>query len=47
VVERDLPLLTVTHYATVLMFDPVRVRGITRDPSFDQVLSDVRVLSPR
>jgi oligopeptide transport system substrate-binding protein len=47
VTDRDLPLLTVTHYATVLLFDPARVRGITRDPSFDQVLSDVRVLRPR
>ena len=47
VTDRDVPLLTTTHYATVMMYDPARVRGITHDPSFDQVLSDVRVLSPR
>jgi oligopeptide transport system substrate-binding protein len=47
VVEEDLPILPTTHYATMLLFDPVRIRGITRDPSFDQRLSNVRVLAPR
>jgi oligopeptide transport system substrate-binding protein len=47
IMERDMPILPIAHYATVLMFDPARVRGITRDPSFDQMLSDVRVLAPR
>ena len=46
-VEEDLPILPTTHYATMLLFDPVRIRGITRDPSFDQRLSNVRVLAPR
>ena len=43
VVEEDLPILPITHYVTVLMYDPVRVRGVTRDPSFDQRLSDLRI----
>jgi hypothetical protein len=25
----------------------VRVRGITRDPSFDQRLSEIQILAPR
>jgi oligopeptide transport system substrate-binding protein len=47
VTEVDVPILPITHYATVLLFDPVRVRGITRDPSFDQRLSEIQILAPR
>jgi oligopeptide transport system substrate-binding protein len=47
VTEVDVPILPITHYATVLLFDPVRVRGITRDPSFDQRLSEIQMLVPR
>jgi oligopeptide transport system substrate-binding protein len=47
VTEVDVPILPITHYATVLLFDPVRVRGITRDPSFDQRLSEIQMLAPR
>ena len=47
VTEVDMPILPITHYATVLLFDPVRVRGITRDPSFDQRLSEIQMLAPR
>ena len=47
VTEVDVPILPITHYATVLLFDPVRVRGITRDPSFDQRLSNIQILAPR
>ena len=47
VTEVDMPILPITHYATVLLFDPVRVRGITRDPSFDQRLSNIQMLAPR
>jgi oligopeptide transport system substrate-binding protein len=47
VTEVDMPILPITHYATVLLFDPVRVRGITRDPSFDQRLSEIQILAPR
>lgn len=47
VVERDLPMLPITHYATVMMYDPARLRGVTRDPSFDQLLSDLRVVPRR
>ncbi len=47
VTEVDLPILPITHYATVLLYDPVRVRGITRAPSFDQRLSNIQVLAPR
>jgi oligopeptide transport system substrate-binding protein len=46
-VEVDMPILPITHYATMLLYDPVRVRGVTRDPSFDQRLSNIRVLRPR
>jgi oligopeptide transport system substrate-binding protein len=47
VTERDAAVLPVTHYATVMMYDPARLRGVTRDPSFDQLLSDLRVLPRR
>jgi oligopeptide transport system substrate-binding protein len=47
VVEVELPVLTITHFATILLYDPARIRGITRDPSFDQRLSNIRVLKPR
>jgi oligopeptide transport system substrate-binding protein len=46
-VEVDLPVLTITHFATIFLYDPARIRGITRDPSFDQRLSSIRVLKPR
>lgn len=44
VTDVDLPILPLTHYVTVLMYDPARVRGVTRDPSFDQRLSDLRAV---
>ena len=47
VTEVDLPIMPITHFATVLLYDPVRVRGITRDPSFDQRFSNINVLPPR
>jgi hypothetical protein len=40
-------VLTITHFATIFLYDPARIRGITRDPSFDQRLSNIRVLKPR
>jgi hypothetical protein len=46
-VEVDLPILTITHFATIFLYDPARIRGITRDPSFEQRLSNIRVLKPR
>jgi oligopeptide transport system substrate-binding protein len=46
-VEVDMPILPITHYATMLLYDPARIRGVTRDPSFDQRLSNIRVLRPR
>jgi oligopeptide transport system substrate-binding protein len=46
-VEVDMPILTITHLATIFLYDPARIRGITRDPSFDQRLSNIRVLKPR
>jgi len=46
-VEVDLPVLTVTHFTTIFLYDPARIRGITRDPSFEQRLSNIRVLKPR
>lgn len=42
-VDRDLPLVPITQYATVMMYDPARLEGVTTDPSFDQLLSDLRV----
>jgi len=27
----------------VMMYDPARLEGVTTDPSFDQLLSDLRV----
>ena len=42
-----MPILPITHYATMLLYDPARIRGVTRDPSFDQRLSNIRVLHPR
>jgi oligopeptide transport system substrate-binding protein len=46
-VEVDMPILPITHYATMLLYDPARIRGVTRDPSFDQRLSNIRVLRSR
>jgi hypothetical protein len=31
----------------MLLYDHARIRGVTRDPSFDQRLSNIRVLRPR
>lgn len=43
-VERDLPILPLTHFATVYLYDPTRVRGLTRHPRLEQKLGRVRVL---
>ena len=35
-VEEDLPVIPISNYRTLYMYDPVRVRGITRHPRLEQ-----------
>lgn len=43
-VEDELPILPLTHFATIYMYDPARVRGLTRNQRLEQKLGRVRVL---
>jgi oligopeptide transport system substrate-binding protein len=45
-VERDLPILPLSHLVTMYMYDPCRVRGITRDASLDQRFQNIRLVEP-
>jgi oligopeptide transport system substrate-binding protein len=42
--ERDVPMLPLTHFATIYLYDPVRVRGLTRNPRLEQKLGRVSVI---
>jgi oligopeptide transport system substrate-binding protein len=44
--ERDLPILPLSHLVTMYMYDPCRVRGITRDASLDQRFQNMRLVKP-
>lgn len=44
--ERDLPILPLSHLVTMYMYDPCRVRGITRDASLDQRFQNIRLVKP-
>ena len=44
--ERDLPILPLSHLVTMYMYDPCRVRGITRDASLDQRFQNIRLVEP-
>ncbi len=41
-VEEEMPILPLCQYVTLYMYDPARVRGLTRHPRLDQQLAQVR-----
>lgn len=41
-VEEEMPILPLCQYVTLYMYDPAKVRGITRHPRLDQHLSQIR-----
>jgi oligopeptide transport system substrate-binding protein len=45
--ERDVPILPLSHLVTIYRYDPCRVRGLTRDPSLDQRFQNVRLVGDR
>jgi oligopeptide transport system substrate-binding protein len=45
--ERDVPILPLSHLVTIYRYDPCRVRGLTRDPSLDQRFQSVRLVGER
>ncbi|MFO0963566.1 MAG: peptide ABC transporter substrate-binding protein [Phycisphaerales bacterium] len=46
IVERDLPMLPLSRFSTVYLYDPARVRGINRGARLDQRLWRIRVVDP-
>ena len=42
--ERDLPILPLSHLSTMYLYDPCRVRGVARDPSLDQRFQSIRLI---
>jgi oligopeptide transport system substrate-binding protein len=44
IMERDAPILPLSHLVTIYRYDPCRVRGLTRDPSLDQRFQSIRVV---
>ena len=40
-VEQDAPLLPLSHFRTVYMYDPVHLRGIARNPRLEQQMADL------
>jgi oligopeptide transport system substrate-binding protein len=45
-VEDELPILPLSHFSTLYMYDPTRVRGLTRNQRLEQKLARIRMVQP-